>query len=66
MIFLLAGEIVDVTGTFKGKGFQGVIKDITITWTNDHGSHIIEVLVLWDNRPMTLLKGKKLPGHMGT
>ena len=27
----VAGEVVDVTGTSKGKGYQGVIKDIINT-----------------------------------
>ncbi len=40
------GEIVDVTGISKGKGFQGVIKRIInqlVQWDMDH--NIIEVLV---------------------
>ena len=33
------GDVIDVTGVTKGKGFQGVIKTPrTITWTNVPGS----------------------------
>jgi len=62
-----AGELVDVTGTSKGKGFQGVIK----RWNQSrgpmgHGSHYHRgVGSLGTMRPMRVLKGKKLPGHMG-
>ncbi|MBQ4262986.1 MAG: 50S ribosomal protein L3 [Bacilli bacterium] len=62
-----AGEIVDVTGTSKGKGFQGVIK----RWNQSrgpmsHGStYHRRVGSMGPMRPMRVLKGKKLPGHMG-
>jgi large subunit ribosomal protein L3 len=62
-----AGEFVDVTGTSKGKGFQGVIK----RWGQSrgpmaHGSR-------YHRRPGSMgsiqanrvPKGKRLPGHMG-
>ena len=61
------GETVDVTGTSKGKGFQGVIK----RWNQSrgpetHGStYHRRVGSLGTMRPMRVLKGKKLPGHMG-
>ncbi|CQR58485.1 50S ribosomal protein L3 [Paenibacillus sonchi] len=61
------GEFVDVTGTTKGKGFQGVIK----RWGQSrgpmaHGSR-------YHRRPGSMgsiqanrvPKGKRLPGHMG-
>ncbi|OAB35149.1 50S ribosomal protein L3 [Paenibacillus glacialis] len=61
------GEFVDVTGTSKGKGFQGVIK----RWNQSrgpmaHGSR-------YHRRPGSMgsiqanrvPKGKRLPGHMG-
>ncbi|MDQ0195970.1 50S ribosomal protein L3 [Paenibacillus wynnii] len=61
------GEFVDVTGTSKGKGFQGVIK----RWGQSrgpmaHGSR-------YHRRPGSMgsiqanrvPKGKRLPGHMG-
>lgn len=62
-----AGDTVDVTGTSKGKGFQGVIK----RWNQSrgpetHGStYHRRVGSLGTMRPMRVLKGKKLPGHMG-
>ena len=61
------GDTVDVTGTSKGKGFQGVIK----RWNQSrgpetHGStYHRRVGSLGTMRPMRVLKGKKLPGHMG-
>ena len=62
------GERVDVTGTSKGKGFQGVIKR--------HGQHRGPMGhgSMYHRRPGSMgptstpgrvFKGKKLPGHMG-
>lgn len=61
------GEIVDVTGTSKGKGFQGVIKRHNqSTGPMGHGSQYHRgVGSLGTMRPMHVLKGKKLPGQMG-
>ena len=62
-----SGDTVDVTGISKGKGFQGVIK----RWNQSrgpetHGStYHRRVGSLGTMRPMRVLKGKKLPGHMG-
>ena len=62
-----AGEMVDVSGVSKGKGFQGVIK----RWNQSrgpmgHGSQYHRgVGSLGTMLPMHVLKGKKLPGHMG-
>ena len=61
------GEVVDVTGTSKGKGYQGVIK----RWNQSrgpmgHGSQYHRgVGSLGTMLPMHVLKGKKMPGHMG-
>ncbi len=61
------GEIVDVTGTTKGKGFQGNIKRHNQhRGPMSHGSH-------YHRRPGSMgsidpnhvRKGKNLPGHMG-
>ena len=62
-----AGEIVDVTGTSKGKGFQGVIKRHNQTrGPMGHGSQYHRgVGSMGTLRPMRVFKGKKLPGHMG-
>jgi large subunit ribosomal protein L3 len=62
------GDLVDVTGNTKGKGFQGVIKR--------HGQHIGPMShgSMYHRRPGSMgststpgrvFKGKKLPGHMG-
>lgn len=61
------GEVVDVTGTSKGKGFQGVIKRWNQTrGPMGHGSQYHRgVGSLGTMLPMHVLKGKKLPGHMG-
>ena len=63
----VAGEVVDVTGTSKGKGYQGVIKR--------HGQHIGPkghgsganriVGSMGPIAPNRIAPGKKLPGHMG-
>ena len=62
-----AGEIVDVTGTTKGKGFQGVIKRHNQSrGPMGHGSHYHRRPgSMGTMRPMRVFKGKKLPGHMG-
>ncbi|AXI07593.1 50S ribosomal protein L3 [Oceanobacillus zhaokaii] len=63
-----AGDKVDVTGTSKGKGFQGSIKRHGQSrGPMGHGSH-------YHRGPgsmgavdaMRVFKGKKLPGHMGS
>ena len=61
------GEIVDVSGTSKGKGFQGVIKRHNQSrGPMGHGSQYHRgVGSLGTMLPMHVLKGKKLPGHMG-
>jgi len=62
-----AGEIVDVTGISKGKGFQGVIKRHNqSTGPMGHGSQYHRgVGSLGTMLPMHVLKGKKMPGQMG-
>ena len=61
------GEVVDVSGTSKGKGFQGVIKRHNQSrGPMAHGSQYHRgVGSLGTLLPMHVLKGKKLPGHMG-
>jgi len=61
------GEMVDVTGVSKGKGYQGVIKRYHQSrGPMTHGSQYHRgVGSLGTLRPMHVLKGKKLPGHMG-
>ncbi len=62
------GEMVDVTGTSKGKGFQGVIKRHNQSrGPMGHGSQYHRgVGSLGTMRPKRVLKGKNLPGHMGS
>ena len=62
------GEVVDVTGTTKGHGFQGVIKRHNQSrGPMGHGSHYHRRPgSMGTMRPMRVFKGKKLPGHMGT
>ena len=62
------GEIIDVTGTTKGKGFQGVIKRHGQSrGPMGHGSHYHRRPgSMGTMRPMRVFKGKALPGHMGT
>jgi large subunit ribosomal protein L3 len=61
------GEMVDVTGTSKGKGFQGVIKRHNQSCgPMGHGSQYHRgVGSLGTMLPMHVLKGKKMPGQMG-
>ena len=61
------GEVVDVTGTTKGHGFQGVIKRHNQSrGPMGHGSHYHRRPgSMGTMRPMRVFKGKKLPGHMG-
>ena len=63
-----AGEVVDVTGTSKGKGFQGVIKRHGQSrGPMGHGSHYHRRPgSMGTMRPMRVFKGKKLLGHMGS
>lgn len=63
----VAGEMVDVTGTSKGKGFQGVIKRHGQSeGPKTHGSRYHRRPgSMGTMRPMRVLKGKKLAGHMG-
>ena len=61
------GEMVDVTGTSKGQGFQGVIKRHNQNrGPMGHGSHYHRGPgSMGTMLPKRVLKGKKLPGHMG-
>lgn len=63
-----AGETVDVTGTSKGKGFQGVIKRHGQSrGPMGHGSmyHRRPGSMGSTSTPGRVYKGKNLPGHMG-
>ena len=62
------GDIVDVTGTSKGKGFQGVVKRWGFSGGRaTHGSkfHRAPGAIGMSAWPSRVLKGKKMPGQMG-
>ncbi len=62
------GDLVSVTGTSKGKGFQGVIKRHHMAGgPASHGSHFHREpgSVGARAKPGKILRGKRLPGHMG-
>ena len=61
------GETVDVTGTSKGKGFQGSIKRHNQSrGPMSHGSHYHRAPgSMGSVDPNHVRKGKLLPGHMG-
>jgi len=62
-----AGEVVDVTGTSKGHGTQGVIKRHgQKSGPSAHGSRYHRRPgSMGTMRPMRVMPGKNLPGHMG-
>ena len=61
-----AGELIDVTGTSKGKGFQGTIKRYNHhRGPMGHGSGAHRIV--GSMGPIKgNMKGKKMPGHMGS
>ncbi|MCK9468377.1 MAG: 50S ribosomal protein L3 [Porticoccaceae bacterium] len=64
-----AGQVVDVTGVSKGKGFQGVIKRWNFSMQDaTHGnslSHRAPGSIGQNQSPGRVFKGKKMAGHMG-
>lgn len=62
------GDKVDVVGTSKGRGFQGVIKRWGFHGGGDtHGSmcHRVPGSIGSSSYPSRVIKGKGMPGHMG-
>jgi len=62
------GEIVKVTGTSKGRGFQGVVKRFGVGGgPNTHGNtkHREPGAVSPGTDPSRIIKGKKMPGQYG-
>jgi|TARA_B110000971_G_scaffold212834_1_gene242814 large subunit ribosomal protein L3 len=63
------GQIVDVAGVSKGKGFQGGIKRHNFTMQDaTHGnsiSHRSNGSIGQNQTPGRVFKGKKMSGHMG-
>lgn len=63
------GDLVDIAGVSKGKGFQGVIKRHGFKGGGSgHGSmfHRAPGSIGCSAWPSRVVKGKKMPGHMGT
>lgn len=64
-----AGQIVDVTGTSKGKGFAGAVKRWNFrTQDATHGnslSHRAPGSIGQNQTPGRVFKGKKMAGHLG-
>lgn len=65
-----AGQKVDVTGTSKGKGFQGGVKRWNFKMQDaTHGnsiSHRAPGSIGQNQTPGRVFKGKKMAGHMGS
>lgn len=65
-----AGDVVDVTGTSKGKGYQGTIKRFNSARLKEtHGTgpvarHAGSMGAC--SSPSRIFKGKMMPGHMGS
>ena len=63
------GELLDVTGTSKGRGFAGVMKKYNFSgFIRSHGTHEFfrhGGSIGTRLTPGHVLKGKKMPGHMG-
>jgi large subunit ribosomal protein L3 len=62
------GDAVKVTGTSKGRGFQGVVKRHTFAGgPNTHGNtkHRRPGSIGPGTDPSRVIKGKKMPGHYG-
>ena len=64
-----AGQLVDVTGTSKGKGFAGVVKRHNFAMQDaTHGNslaHRAPGSIGQCQTPGRVFKGKKMAGHMG-
>ncbi|HSC68473.1 MAG TPA: 50S ribosomal protein L3 [Cellvibrio sp.] len=63
------GQMVDITGRSRGKGFQGVIKRWNFSMQDaTHGnslSHRAPGSIGQNQSPGRVFKGKKMAGHMG-
>ena len=65
-----AGDVVDVTGISKGKGYQGTIKRLGFhRQPMTHGTsgyHRHQGSMGANSTPSKVMKGKGMPGHMGS
>lgn len=66
---LSVGDVLDVQSVSKGRGFQGVMKRHNFAGGRDsHGcsvSHRVPGSIGQRTYPGRVIKGKKMPGHMG-
>ncbi|MDR2862498.1 MAG: 50S ribosomal protein L3 [Puniceicoccales bacterium] len=63
-----SGQIVDVIGVTKGRGFQGVVKRYNMDGQPDSHGHMTHRRIGsigMRQTPGHVFKGKKMPGHMG-
>lgn len=66
------GQFIDITGTSKGKGFQGVMKRHHMAGQGARGSHGTHEYhrhigaIGQRKTPGRVFPGKRMPGHMGT
>lgn len=63
-----AGELVKVTGTTKGRGFQGVVHRYHFAGgpaTHGNTRHRKPGSISPGTDPSRVIKGKRMPGHMG-
>ena len=64
------GDVVDVTGISKGKGYQGTVKRLGFhrqpTSHGTSGYHRHQGSMGANSDPSRVMKGKGLPGHMGS
>ena len=63
------GGFVDVIGTTKGRGFQGVVKRHNMSGgraSHGSGNHRAPGSIGMCVNPARVIKGKKMPGHMGS
>lgn len=65
-----SGDVVDVTGISKGKGYQGTIKRLGFhrqpTTHGTSGYHRHQGSMGANSTPSKVMKGKGMPGHMGS
>lgn len=64
-----AGDLIDIQATTKGRGFQGVVRRYGFKGGRaTHGSmfHRAPGSIGCSAWPSRVVKGKKMPGHMGT
>lgn len=63
------GQMVDVVGTVKGRGFQGVMKRHDMAGQPDSHGHMMHRRIGsigMRQTPGHVFKGKRMPGHMGS